>query len=340
MKLQIFLGFMTAFLISYGITPAVIKFAHYIGAIDVPKDNRRMHTKPIPRLGGLGISIAFMVSALIFGGIHREIIAIIVSSIIIVVTGMFDDTKSLKALTKLILQIICACVVIFSGVKIEFLGNPFTGELIWLGFLSVPITLFWIVGITNCINLIDGLDGLAAGISSISAITLAVVSFLNGYQSYAVIFLCLAGSSIGFLPYNFNPAKIFMGDTGSLFLGFILSVMSIEGTVKTATLIAVIVPVLALAVPIFDTTFAIIRRKLAGRPVMEADKGHLHHRLLAMGFSHKHTVLLLYAVSGILGSSAIIIAKADFKIALSVFISDLLFIFYSVYRLKILHKSE
>lgn len=335
-----FLGFMTAFLISYGITPAVIKFAHYIGAIDVPKDNRRMHTKPIPRLGGLGISIAFMVSALIFGGIHREIIAIIVSSIIIVVTGMFDDTKSLKALTKLILQIICACVVIFSGVKIEFLGNPFTGELIWLGFLSVPITLFWIVGITNCINLIDGLDGLAAGISSISAITLAVVSFLNGYQSYAVIFLCLAGSSIGFLPYNFNPAKIFMGDTGSLFLGFILSVMSIEGTVKTATLIAVIVPVLALAVPIFDTTFAIIRRKLAGRPVMEADKGHLHHRLLSTGLNQKQTVLILYMMSAMLGLSAYFIAEAGRRFSVFVLLADTVLIIYVLAKFRILKKAN
>lgn len=338
--IKLVLAFLTGFLICYALTPSVIKFAHFIGAIDVPKDSRRVHKSPIPRLGGLGIAVAFAVSSLIFGGIHRELIAILIAAGIMVVMGVFDDTRALRPKTKLAVQILCATIAVYNGVRIDYFANPLTGRLMWLGYWAVPISIFWIVAITNCINLIDGLDGLAAGISSISALTLAAVSLINGYYIYAAIFMCLAGSTIGFLPYNFNPAKIFMGDTGSLFLGFILAVMAIEGTVKGATMIAVIVPVLSLAVPIFDTTFAIIRRKLAGRPVMEADKGHLHHRLLDKGLSQKQTVLVLYAVSALLGTSAVFITKSKLLVGLSVIFIDFLFIMYSVYRLRILQRQE
>ncbi len=334
--MEMMLAFLTGFLICYLLTPFVIQLAHKIGAIDVPKDNRRVHKKPIPRLGGLAIATGFIIGTLIFGGVHRELISILISSIIIVAMGIVDDTNPLKAKTKLAIQILCAGIVVYSGVRIDYFANPVSGRLMWLGYWSIPLSVFWIVGITNCINLIDGLDGLAAGISSIAAITMAVVSIINGYYTYATIFLCLAGSTMGFLPYNFNPAKIFMGDTGSLFLGFILSVMAIEGTVKTETLVAVTVPILALAVPIFDTAFAIIRRKLAGRPVMEADKGHLHHRLLAKGLSQKQTVLALYAASTLLGASAIMISRSRFIVGVGIMIADFIFIGYSVYRLKIL----
>lgn len=338
--IKLVLAFFTGFVICYLLTPFVIKFAHLVGAIDVPKDNRRVHKQPIPRLGGLGIATAFSVGALIFGGVHKELIAILVASSIMVLMGIVDDTKPLDAKPKLAIQILCASIVVYSGVRIDYLANAFTGKVMWLGYWAVPISLFWIVGITNCINLIDGLDGLAAGISCIAAFTLASVSVLNGYYVYGTIFMCLAGSTAGFLPFNFNPAKIFMGDTGSLFLGFILSVMAIEGTVKTVTLIAVIVPILALAVPIFDTTFAIIRRRLAGRPVMEADKGHLHHRLLDKGLSQKQTVLVLYAVSVLLGTSAILITRLQVKVGILIICLDFLFITYSVYRLRILQKKD
>lgn len=338
--IKMLLSFLTAFLVCYLMIPFVIKFAHVIGAIDVPKDNRRVHTEPIPRLGGMGIAIAFMVSTLIFCGVHRELISILFAATIVLVTGVFDDTRDLSAKLKLIIQIICAGIVVYSGVQIDYVANPFTGHLIWLGYWGVPISIVWIVGVTNCINLIDGLDGLAAGISSIAALTLATVSLIHGYYNYATIFFCLAGASIGFLPHNFNPAKIFMGDTGSLFLGFILSVMAIEGTVKSTTLIAVIVPVLALAVPIFDTAFAIIRRKLAGKPIMQADKGHLHHRLLAKGLSQRQTVLVLYAASAILGASAVLITHMKVIYGILIIIVDFMFIGYSVYRLKILHHDQ
>ncbi|MGL5439181.1 MAG: glycosyltransferase family 4 protein [Filifactoraceae bacterium] len=333
----IIVALLTAMIISYLATPLAILLAPKIGAIDIPKDARRVHKEPIPRLGGLAIYLGFLVATLLYVPLNKEIIGLLIASCLMIIMGVIDDTHPLDSKTKLLIQIISAAIVVSFGVQIDFISHPIiTDKLFVLDYLSVPITIFWIVGITNTVNLIDGLDGLAAGISAIAAITLGIVSYLNGSSVYTILLACLAGGVLGFLPYNFNPAKIFMGDTGSLFLGFSLSIISIEGAVKGATVFAVVIPVLALAIPILDTTFAIIRRKMAGKPIMEADKGHLHHRLLSFGLNQKQTVLILYIISTILGSSAILISRVQLKIGLLVGLFDIALILYGAKKLKIL----
>ncbi|MCC5909667.1 MAG: undecaprenyl/decaprenyl-phosphate alpha-N-acetylglucosaminyl 1-phosphate transferase [Clostridiaceae bacterium] len=314
------LTFIIAMSISYLLTPYAKKIAYKIGAIDVPKDNRRVHKTPIPRLGGLAIYMAFLLSTIIMVDMNTKLMGILAGATIIVIVGIIDDAKEISAKYKLMGQIIAALIVVNSGMRIEFVTNILDKPegITALQMLSIPVTVFWIVGITNTVNLIDGLDGLAAGVSSIAALSLAAVAFLNGQTQVAMVLLILAGSLIGFLPYNFNPAKIFMGDTGSLLVGFVLATISIEGLIKSATTIAVAIPVLALGIPIFDTTFAIIRRLINKRPIMEADKGHLHHRLLEQGLSQRQTVLVLYFISMILGGSAILVADSSGSTAYSI----------------------
>ncbi|WP_432406977.1 MraY family glycosyltransferase [Wukongibacter sp. M2B1] len=311
-------------IISFLATPVVKKLAYKVGAIDVPNDDRRVHKNPIPRLGGLAIFLGFIISVFVFLQIDKYILGMLIGGSIIAIMGIVDDIKPLPAKVKLLVQIIAACILIKSGMKVEYVTNFFQIDgirflskgTIALGILSIPITIFWVVGITNTVNLIDGLDGLAAGISAIAALTLAYVAYANPqlYNSEQTVMmtLALAGSCLGFLPYNFNPAKIFMGDTGSLFLGFMLAAISINGFIKGATALAMVVPILALGLPIFDTTFAILRRALNGRPIMEADKGHLHHRLLSIGLGQKRAVLVLYAISFLLGSSAVFLLKQKY----------------------------
>lgn len=307
------LAFLVPLLISFIATPFAKKIAHMAGAIDVPKDDRRIHKKPIPRLGGLAIYIATVTSTLIFMDKTSEMIGILAGGTIIAITGIADDIKPMSAKLKMLLQIVAAGVLIYSGIKIEIVTNPFSDiGYFSLGMLSVPITLLWIVGITNAVNLIDGLDGLSAGVSAISALSLAAISYMAGDNTTMVISLIIAGSALGFLPYNFNPASIFMGDTGALFLGFVLSAVSIEGAVKSATTVAIIVPLLALGLPIFDTTFAMLRRYKNKRPIMEADRGHLHHRLLDIGFGQRRTVIILYTINALFGTCAIVMYRLSF----------------------------
>lgn len=341
--LKIVLAFVVSGVISYTTMPFIIKLADKIGAIDVPKDTRRVHNKPIPRLGGLGIFFGFLLSALLFISPNVKVLATLLGSGIIVNMGIIDDISPLKAKTKLFIQIFCAGIITWAGIRINFFTNPFENDiLIVLNFLSIPVTIFWIVGITNTVNLIDGLDGLAAGISTIAALTLSIVAMTSGQDTTAILLMGVVGGAVGFLPYNFNPAKIFMGDTGSLFLGFILSVTSILGTIKGATVLAVIIPLFALAIPILDTTFAIVRRFLAGKPIMGADKGHLHHRLLSRGLSQKKTVVYLYAISALIGASSLLLQKSDFITGIFVILGNVLLVLIGVKKLRILEevKSE
>lgn len=305
--------FITATFISLIMTPITKKIAYKLKAIDIPKDERRVHKKPIPLLGGLAIYVATIISIVIFLPLNRTTFSIIIGGSIIVISGIIDDTRDLSPKMKLLFQILAAIVLVVGGIKIEFITNPFEGGLIYLKGLSIPLTIFWIVGITNTVNLIDGLDGLAAGVSLIASMSLFFVASRFEYIPIMIMSLVLSGSCLGFLPYNFNPAKIFMGDTGALFLGFMLAVISIEGVMKSVATIAIVVPIIILGLPIFDTTFAIFRRLLNGRPIMEADKGHLHHKLLQRGLSQRQTVLILYLISGVFGLSAVLIAKANSK---------------------------
>lgn len=312
-----FLVFFIAACSTFIMTPVVKKIAVKIGAMDVPKDDRRVHKTPIPRLGGLAIYVGFVVSVLLIVPMNKVLLGMLAGGTLMVIMGVVDDIKPLPAKVKLAGQLVCALILVFAGLRIGKFSIPLLDEhYIYLGILSVPVTLFWVVGITNTVNLIDGLDGLAAGVSTIAALSLSYVAYVHiddtGVIGITTVMmtLAIAGASIGFLPYNFNPAKIFMGDTGSLFLGYILSAISIYGFVKGATALATVIPVIVLGLPIFDTTFAILRRAKNGRPIMEPDKGHLHHRLLSMGMGQKRTVLILYGVSGVLGISAGLISNS------------------------------
>lgn len=325
--------FLTATLISFFMTPIAKKIAYKIGAIDIPKDNRRIHKKPIPLLGGLAIYIATIISILLFLPLDKTLISIIIGGSIILVSGIIDDSKDLSPKMKLAFQIVASLVLISGNVKIDFITNPFSkgDPLLYLKGLSIPITIFWIVGITNTLNLIDGLDGLASGVAMIASLSLVLVAynandFLDGpYINIMTISSIIAGACLGFLPFNFSPAKIFMGDTGALFLGFMLSAIAIEGVMKSVATIAIVVPIIVLGLPIFDTTFAIFRRLLNGKSVMEADKGHLHHKLLQRGLSQRQTVVILYLISGIFGACAVAIAKANSK--KSAIISGIIIVF-------------
>ncbi|QUH19100.1 glycosyltransferase family 4 protein [Alkaliphilus sp. B6464] len=343
-------AFVIALVISYLLTPYAKKLAYKIGAIDIPKDNRRVHKEPMPRLGGIAIYSAFVITAIVMAvfnpnmHLNSEFKGILIGVTIIVMIGIVDDVKQISAKYKLAAQIVAALIVVYSGVTIDFINFPLVKSesgYVFLKALKIPMTIFWIVGITNTVNLIDGLDGLAAGVSAIASLSLAAVAYNIGQYNVAILLAILAGASSGFLPYNFNPAQIFMGDTGSLAIGFLLATISVEGVIKKAATIAVAIPVLALGVPIFDTTFAIIRRLLNGRPIMEADKGHLHHRLLDHGFSQKQTVITLYAISMVLGGSAVVVSNATSRISAYLVIAAIsLLVLFGALRMGLMKKVE
>lgn len=307
MKTYIY-AFIFALVISYILTPFVKRLAWKAGAVDIPKDERRVHTKPIPRIGGLAIYIAFIVTVLITMPVTDNIKGVIIGGTLITILGVLDDIYNLPAKIKLLGQIAAAGILVYFGIKVEWVTNPL-GDMVYLGKLSIPITIFWIVGVTNTLNFIDGLDGLAAGIASIASFTLMLVALNEGLGPVVILTAALAGGAVGFLPFNFNPAKIFMGDTGAMFLGYVLAAISVMGAIKSATAIALAVPILALGLPIFDTAFAILRRAVNGHPVMKADKDHLHHRLLAIGLTQRQTVLIMYSISAALGMSAIALSE-------------------------------
>ena len=302
-----------AFVVSFLMCPMVKSFAYKIGAIDVPKDNRRMHKKPVPRLGGLAIFLGFIVSMLLFVKIDHQMQGILLGASIIVVLGVVDDMSPLRAYFKFCVQIFAALVAVFHGVVIQTLSNPnvCAESPYWdLGWLAVPITVLWIVGITNAVNLIDGLDGLACGVSTISAISMLVIALLVSEGDVALVMASLVGACLGFLPFNKNPAKMFMGDTGSTFLGYILATISIQGLFKYYAIVSFAVPFLILGLPMFDTLFAIIRRLAHGQNPMAPDRGHIHHRLIDMGLNQKQAVAALYVISSILGLSAVVLTSS------------------------------
>lgn len=310
--LRILMSMAAAVILSYVATPGVKYFAHKVGAIDVPKDERRVHKKPIPRLGGLAIFLGFIFSVLIFVDIDEQIQGILLGTIVIVIVGVIDDIVSLKAWQKFLAQIFAALIAVYYGVVVEIISNPniFSDiDFIDLGVFSIPITVLWIVAITNSVNLIDGLDGLAVGVSTIASFTMLIIAIMVAEWNVAVILAALAGACIGFMPYNMNPAKIFMGDTGALLLGYLLSTLSVVALFKVYAIISFVVPVLALAMPIFDTTFAFLRRISKGKNPMAPDRGHLHHRLLDMGLNQKQAVFIIYVISGLMGLLALVISS-------------------------------
>jgi len=310
-----FLTFLLAFLVTYLTTPVVKILASKIKAVDIPND-RKVHILPIPRLGGLAIYAGFMVAvgtAFIVAKMYGSQLdysvgaAIVFAGSLLMLVGIVDDIKGLRATTKLIWQIIATFIVISFGVVISYVTNPFNGVLS-IGLFAIPLTLIWVVGITNAINLIDGLDGLATGVTAISSLTLFFVALRTHQIGAAILMLALCGASLAFLRYNFFPAKIFLGDSGSLFLGFILAASSVIGVLKTTLVVALIVPVLILGVPIFDTLFAIGRRLSTGKHPFEADNKHIHHMLLRAGFNKREAVFAIYTVCFLLSIIALFMA--------------------------------
>lgn len=311
--IKLLIALVLAGAVSFFATPIVKNLAYKVGAIDVPKDNRRMHSTPIPRLGGLAIFIAFLFSVILLAEIDRQMQGILLGAVMIVVLGVMDDIMTLRALPKFLVQIAAAGVVVYHGCTIQFISNPnvfSSSSYLNLGWLSVPVTIIWIVAITNAVNFIDGLDGLAVGVSAISSASLLVIALMVAEMNVSVILASLLGACIGFIPYNKNPAKIFMGDTGATFLGFILACLSIQGLFKLYAIISFAVPFLILGIPIFDICFAFLRRIARGQNPMIADRGHVHHRLIDMGFNQKQTVAIAYMLTAILGLAAVLLTSS------------------------------
>ena len=288
-------------LISLCITPFIRKLAFSLGAVDKP-NKRRVNKKAIPTIGGLGIFIAVNVSMMIFLRYNfptHTLFTVFLAECVVIVTGIIDDIKEINPRQKMLGILIAALIVYYlAGIRMSFLTLPIIGQ-VKFGWLSMPITVFWILAITNAVNLIDGLDGLATGVSFIALCTMGVIAyfFLNVQNpSVAISIFILAAALLGFLPYNFHPARIFLGDTGALFIGFMISVMSLQG-LKNVTFITLLIPVIILGVPVTDTFYAILRRILNKQPISRADKHHLHHQLLQMGFTVPQTVFAIYGIA-------------------------------------------
>ncbi len=318
---------------SLTITPVVINLAHKLNFIDQPGE-RKINTRVVATAGGTAIYLAFIIPLRFFLPANQTVKGIIIGGSFMLILGLLDDKFEISAPVKFSGQIIGALILIYYGVKINFITNPF-GGFIYLGIYTVPFTVFWIVSIINTINLIDGLDGLAAGVSIIAVLTLFAVALQENQVIAPMLAVLLAGSCLGFLKYNFNPAKIFMGDTGAMFIGYIIAAVSITGALKSAAAVTIFVPMLALAIPILDTTFAIVRRIFNDRPIGEADHGHIHHRLLAIGMNQRQAVLSVYIISALLGAIALIINGIKFDHALIIFVSVILIIIYGAKKLGI-----
>jgi len=320
--------------------PFIKKIAKHIGAMDIPRDNRRIHTKPMPRLGGLGIFLGFLTGYIFFAPQDPQMLSILIGSFIIIITGICDDIKPLPALYKLIPQIFATLVIIFYG---DILLNNISafGFYIDFGIWAYPLTVFFILGAINAINFIDGLDGLSGGISSIYFLTIGLIAVITqniGSLEVTISFLML-GATLGFLFHNFYPAKIFAGDSGSMFLGFIIAVIALLGF-KNITLTSLVVPILILAIPIIDTLFAIIRRTLKGEPISKPDKLHLHHQLLSMGFGHRKTVLIIYIMNILFAIASIFYILKDRKLGIVIYVILFVIIVWLVTRTTIISSKK
>ena len=323
--------------VAYAATPLSIRIANIFGIIDKPKDERRVHKKPIPRFGGMGIFMGSMAGLMIPAGMNDKVPIAMLGGLLMYTLGVVDDIYDIKPVVKFGGQVLIASIVYTLGVRITFISNYFGAagadshaNLILSAGVGYLITVFWIVGITNAVNLMDGLDGLAAGSTAIMALSLAYIAYIHGSRlgsmPVCIALVAVAGGCIGFLPYNFSPAKTFMGDGGALYLGYMIAVLSVISPLKRATVVGALIPMLTLAVPIFDTAFAMLRRMLKHESIMHADKGHLHHHLMAAGFGQRRSVLIMYGIVGIMGIVAVLISRELYKDAFFLFLIALLYL--------------
>lgn len=338
--INIFLIVIVTFFSSVIIMPIIKKVAIHINAIDIPNE-RKVHTKPIPRLGGLGIYLSFILGYILFAEPSFQMISILISGFIIILTGLIDDVNPVKARYKLIMQIIAACIVVFYGNIVLNHISAFGMNLNFVEPLNYIVTILFIVSITNAINLIDGIDGLAAGVSSIYFATIAIIAFILAKTSGldVILALIMLGSTLGFLVYNFNSASIFMGDSGSLFLGFIISVIALLGF-KATTLTSLIVPLVLLAIPIFDTILAILRRTIKHQSIGKPDKEHFHHQLLKMKFSTKKTVLIIYLINILFALVSIFYVLGDNELAIFIYVMLMIVLLFVVLKTDILYNHK
>ena len=336
--------FLVAIAVTALVTPLSIRLAKKTHALDVPRDDRRMHDRPIPRIGGLAIFAGSALAILLAVKLgycdlppirphgmsdtipRMRIYGLLIGGALMFLLGLWDDYTNLKPYVKLAGQVAVASLVYFFGVRLSFIA-VFLGHAQFDGVLSYALTVLWLVGVTNTINLVDGLDGLAAGIVAIASVCIAYVAYIFGYYASCIPVLALAGSCIGFLPFNCYPAKTFMGVSGSLYLGFMIGAFSLLQPVKSTTVVAVLVPCLVLALPLFDTVFAIIRRLINHKPIMGADKEHIHHRLMKTGMGQRRSVLCMYGVCGIMGIAAILVARDLYKETLGLCLIALMYIY-------------
>lgn len=292
--------------------PFLRKIAFKYKFVDIP-NKRKIHQEPIPLLGGVALFVSFILNVFLWVDSYRLQLAFLLSGILIVGIGLIDDfyktrKRDLSALPKILVQFIVAIILFSFGIRIEGISHLIgKGMVIFTPGISLLITVIWIVGLMNMLNFLDGLDGLASGISVISSMTLFIISFIKGQETVALLSITMMGTGLGFLKYNYHPAKIFMGDAGSVFLGLVLAAISIEGTIKSATLLSIIVVVLALGVPIFDTVLVIFNRWKNKRPIYVADQSHAHHRLLKKGYTHQQAVTYIYVISVLFSLASLLV---------------------------------
>lgn len=299
----VFAGFALALAIAWAITPVVAELARRVGAMDEP-EARKMHAVATPRLGGVAIFFGVLIPSLILLSNQGPVRAILLGASLITMVGVLDDVRGTRPLVKLGLQVGVALILVLYGVHVETLSIPGLGILV-LGWVGIPFTVLWVVALMNIVNFIDGMDGLAAGVCAISSVTFAVIAVSLGRLDMGILAALVAGSTLGFLWHNFHPATIFMGDSGSLLLGFLLAAITLQGFLKGVATVALVIPLLVLGIPIFDTGFAILRRVKNRRPIHVADRGHIHHRFSNLGYSQRQTVAIIYAWSGLMSVVAL-----------------------------------
>ena len=325
--------FLAAGVIAFAVGPFSIWLAHRVGAVDKP-NYRKVHTRVMPRIGGIAIFVGVMVpglieAAVILKGDYAPLWGMLLGGLIVFLVGFLDDLNQLSPWVKLGGQCLAAVVTMAFGLRVHFITSPFEG-MFWLGYLSIPFTFLWLVGVTNAVNLIDGLDGLAAGVSGIAALSMGIVAHVHGQSFLLVLSVMIAGAVLGFLPYNFHPARTFMGDCGSNFLGFMMAATAVQGMAKTTAVISLLVPILILGVPILDTFFAVIRRMHNKVGIFQPDKNHLHHRLLSMGYSHQQAVLIIYGVSALFGACAVLMSIVSTPKAMCILMLVLIIVGFGV----------
>ena len=319
---DIFIAFLISLIASFTLTFPIRKLAIKWNIVDHP-NYRKIHKKVTPRFGGMAIFLGSFLGILYLWPENEHLLAIIAGAFVIVITGTLDDKYEIRPVIKLTGQFIAASFIVSSGLIIEQITLPFIGK-IELGFISVLVTVFWIIGITNAINLIDGLDGLATGVSTIALISISIMAIIDSQLIVLYFSIVLIGANLGFLYHNFYPAKIYMGDTGSNFLGYIIAVISMLGLFKNVALLSFLIPIIILGVPIFDTLFSIIRRIRDKESIMMADNKHVHYQLLRIGFSHRTSVLIMYGFSAVFGGLAIVASQVPLNVAFFIFIFILL----------------